>query len=488
MSKIVREDIGNLHATLTATLSPSDYEPKVNSELNKYRKKAQMKGFRKGKTPMGMIKKLYGQSVMGEVVNEMLQNEVFQYIKDENLDILGQPIPAEDQDQLDLQLGAKEDLVFRFEVGIAPKFELKGLDKDNKFSQYAVEVPDEMIVKDLDVARTRAGERQQIEEPVAEGDMVKFNIEELDGDAVKENGWACSFSVVVEERLFEEFKEGLIGKTIGHKIRMDINTVEKDRDEVFVRKYFLGVEDADAETVIGNDFEATIGEVSRVLPAELGQEFYDKAFGEGKVSNEEEARAFIEKDILKFYDRQSESLLFRDFQDNLLEQNGMELPETFLKRWLKVANQLDNVAVEKEFENFSKNLQWSMIRSKMVEKFDIEIKEEEVLEGFKERIRGYFGGHGDELIVLNTANRLMENKEQVDQLHQELMADKLFAELRKVVSVDPKNISMEEFEKVVQQAQEELQARQNQPAVEENTSSIEDAEVIADEEEVDVVE
>lgn len=489
MSKIVREDIGNLHAILTATLSPSDYEPKVNSELNKYRKKAQMKGFRKGKTPMGMIKKLYGKSVMGEVVNEMLQNEVFQYIKDENLDILGQPIPAKDQEQLDLQLGIQEDLVFRFEVGIAPKIELKGLDKDNKFSQYSVEVPVEMVLKDLDVARTRAGERQQIEEPIAEGDMVKLNIEELEGDAIKENGWAGSFSVVVEERLFEEFKEELIGKKVGDKLRIDINKVEQDRDEEFVRKYFLGVEEPDTETEIGTDFEATIEEVSRVMPAELNQEFYDQAFGEGKVSNEEEARAFIEKDIVKFYDRQAESLLFRDFQDNLLEMNAMELPEAFLKRWLKVANELTDEAVEKEYENFSKNLQWSLIRSKMVEKFEIEIKEEEVLEGFKERIRGYFGGHGDELIVLNTANRLMENKEQVDQLYQELMADKLFAELRKVVSVDEKKIAMEEFEKVVQQAQEELQARQNPPAIEEeNTSSIEDAEVIADEEEVDVVE
>lgn len=472
MSKIVREDIGNLHAILTATLSPADYEPKVNSELNNYRKKAQMKGFRKGKTPMGMIRKLYGKSVLSDVVNEMLQNEVFQYLKDEDMDILGQPIPAQDQEQLDLEMGNKSDLVFRFEVGLAPKFDLQGLDKDNKFEQFSVEVPEEMVTKDLETARTRAGERQQVDSEVKEGDMAKFNIEELEGDTVKKDGWASTFSVVAEERLVEEFYENLLGKKVGDKFRLDITKVEKDRDEAFIRKYFLNVEDADADVEIGNDFEATITEVSRVMPAELNQEFYDKAFGEGKVSNEEEARNLVEQEIVKFYDRQAESLLFRDFQDDLLEKNTMELPETFLKRWLKTANQMDDAAVEKEFDNFAKNLQWSMIRSKMVEKFGIEITEEEVLEGFKERIRGYFGGHGDELIVLNTANRLMENKEQVDQLYQELMADKLFAELRNVVTVDAKKISMEEFEKVVQKAQDELNARQNQastaPATEES--------------------
>ena len=120
MANIVREDIGNLHALLTVTLSPEDYEPKVNSELNNYRKKAQMKGFRKGKTPMGMIRKLYGKSVLGEVVNEMLQNELFQYIKEQELNILGQPIPAENQEQVDLE--TKGDYVFRFEIGLAPDF------------------------------------------------------------------------------------------------------------------------------------------------------------------------------------------------------------------------------------------------------------------------------------------------------------------------------------------------------------------------------
>ena len=465
MSKIVREDIDNLHALLTATLTPEDYQPKVNSELQNYRKKASMKGFRKGKTPMGMIKKLYGKSVLGDVINEMLQNEITQYLKDENLEILGQPIPAKDQELFDLEEGGK-DVVFRFEVGLAPKFELQGIDKDNKFSQYAVEIPSEMIDKDLDVARTRAGERKPVEGAILEGDMVKFNAEELDGDKVKKDGWASTFSVVVENRLEEALMEELLTKSSGDKIRFDINKVEKDRDETFVRKYLLNVTEADADVVIGDQFEATIEEITRVMPAEMTQEFFDKAFGEGKVTNEEEARARVEQEIVKFYDRQAESLLFRDFQDDLLEKNRMELPETFLRRWLSVANEMTPEAVDAEYVNFAKNLQWSMIRSKMVEKFNIEVKEEEVLEGFKDRIRGYFGGQGNELIVLNTANRLMEDKDQVDQLFQELMADKLFAEVRNAVTIEPNKTSMEDFEKVVQQAQAEMQARQNPPALE----------------------
>ncbi len=478
MSNIVRTTLGNLHETLELTLSPADFEPKLKTELNKYRKKAQIKGFRKGKTPMGMIRKLYGKAILADVVNELLQSTLLEYIKEEDLDILGQPIPAEDQVDTDLDPNDLKTIIFKFEIGLAPEFEVQGLDADNKFEQYSVEVPEETILKDLETARTRVGKRESVDDEIVERDMLEINAEELDGDASKENGWAMSFSIVADDHLVEEFRTQVMGKKVGDKLRFNINEVEKDRDSDFVRKYLLKATDADAETEIGDHFEGTISEVNRVVPADLDQEFFDKYFGEGKVSTEEEAKAKIEADVKKYYDRQAESLLFRDFQDNLLERNTFELPDTFLRRWLLVSNEgMTPERVETEYTDFSKNLQWSLLRSKMVRKFEVEVTEEELLEGFKDRIRGYFGGYGDELIVLNTANRLMQDQKQVDQLYQELMADKLFEELRKVVTVSPKLVPTEEFEAIVAEAQKEIQARQQNQSIPESVEESEEEEV-----------
>ena len=478
MSNIVRTTLGHLHEALEVQLSPADLEPKLKSELNKYRKNAQMKGFRKGKPPMGMIRKLYGKALLGEVVNDLLQSTLVEYLEEQALSILGQPIPTEDQVASELDPNALTDVHFKFEIGLAPEFEVQGLDADNQFEQYAVEVPAENIDKDLENARKRVGQRDTVDDEIVERDMVQIEAEELDGDAAKENGWATSFSVVADDNLNEGFREQLMGQKAGAKLRFNINEVEKDRDEAFVRKYLLKAEDADAETEIGDQFEGTISEVNRVVAADLNQEFFDKYFGEGNVSNEEEARARIEADIKKYYDRQAESLLFRDFQDDLLERNALELPETFLRRWLLVSNEgMTEERVGREFDDFAKNLQWSLIRGKMVQRFEIEVTEEELLEGFKDRIRGYFGGYGDELIVLNTANRLMQDEKQVDQLYQELMADKLFEELRQVVTVNPKSVPTEEFEAIVEAAQKEIQARQQNQSLPESVEESEEEEV-----------
>jgi len=457
MSNVVREDVGNLSAVLTLTVSKADYEPKLITELNKHRKKAQLKGFRKGKTPMGFIKKMYGRAILADAINEMIQKELTKYISEEKIQILGQPLPSEDQQEYDFNINELIDYTFKFDIGLAPEFEVEGLSEDSKFERYAVEVKDELIEKDIEAARKRFGERNSVDEAIEENDVVTINAEELDGENIKEKGWATTFDVLVSQIEDEEVKKQLLGNKSGTKVRFNIFKLEKNSTEESVKKYLLKVEENDADVEIGENFEGEVTEIKRVEEAELNQEFFDKYVGEGIAKSIEEVKAKVEADIVKYYDRQSESLLFRDFQDFLLEKNPLELPDTFLKRWL-VASSEQNTAdiVDKEFDNFAKNLQWSLIKGKIAKKFDLKVEEEEVFEGFKERVRNYFQGYGDELVILNTANRLMQDEKQVDQLYQELMSDKLFEAVREIVTIKDKKISSDDFDEVIQKAREEV--------------------------------
>lgn len=461
MSKVVRENLDDLSAKITVTVEVDDYAPKFKSELNKYRKKVNMKGFRPGKTPMGIIKKMYGKAILADVINDTLQTEISNYLSEESINILGQPLPTDDQEKFDFDVNNFSDFNFNFEIGLAPEFELAGLSKDTELREYAVTIPDSMIDDDLDNARKRVGERVATEETIEENDIVKFNAEELEGGEKKKEGWATTFTVLVNTLADEEVKKELLTKKAGDTIRFDITKLEKEKSEDYVRKYLLNVSENDGDVEIGNDFEAVIDEVTRLAPAELNQDFFDKYFGEGNIKSEEEAREKIKEDISKFYQRQAESLLFRDLQEDLLEQNKLNLPDGFLKKWIKQTNETMSAEdIEKDYDGFSKNLQWSLIRSKVIKKFELEVNEEELLEGFKSRVRSYFGGYGDELVILNTANRLMQDEKQVDQLYQELMADKIFATAKEHISVKSEEIEKEKFEEILNKAKEEAEAAQ----------------------------
>ncbi|MCO6478063.1 MAG: trigger factor [Phaeodactylibacter sp.] len=462
MPKVVREDIDNLNAVLTVTLEKEDYEPKFNSELSKYRKQANMKGFRKGKTPLSVLKKMYGKSVLADVINEMLQKELYGYLTDEDISILGQPLPSESQEPVSFELKGLEDYTFKFDLGLAPEFEVEGVGPENTFEKIEVEVSEEMVDEELEAARKRHGERKFIEEDIRENDMAKLSAKELDGDEIKADGVESEFSLLVSSISDAEAKEQLLNGKKGDTFRFNLFDLEEDKDEKYVRKYFLELSDDD-DREVGRHYEVTVEEVSRIEPAELNQEFFDKFFGEGEVSSEEEAREKIRGQIEKFYNNQSEALLFRDMQEKLMEINKPELPESFLKRWMKASNEnLTDEIIEKEYDNFAQNLQWSLIRSKLVKRFDIKVEREEVLETLKNRVRSYFGGvaPGMEHIIDSTAARLMEDEKQAGQAYDEVLSDKLYEALAAEVEIAPKKVSREDFEAEVAKARESSAANQ----------------------------
>jgi trigger factor len=456
--EVVREDIDKLNAKISITISKEDYEKPWMDELKKTRSKAQLKGFRKGKTPIGFIKKMYGQGLLAETVNTLLQKQMGTYLEEQKIETLGQPIPSEDQAQFDFDLKNLDDFVFKFDIGVAPEFNVVGVTTDNAFDKMKVIIEDKMLDDEIDLARRRSGEQIEIEDSIEDKDIITINATELGEDGkVKEAAWESTFGIMVELIVDEKLKKDVLSKKKGETISFDIYNLEKDKDEEYVKKYYLHM-DENNEREVNTKFQGVIDKVTRSKPAELNQEFFDKAYGPDKVKSEEEARAFIKEDLGKYFDRQATALLYRSIQDDLLEKNPLDLPEEFLKRWLKSFN--ENVGDEEfntEFGKFTENMKWSLIKKKLSSQFEVEVQPEEIQNHFIGQVRQYMGQYGmDDAFLAQTAQRLMQDQEQVNRVYEEILSEKIFAKVGEKIAVNDKDISVEDFNAAIKEANESL--------------------------------
>ncbi len=450
---ISRTDKTDIETQLAIHIAKDEYEPKLKSELQKHRQKAQMKGFRRGKVPMSMIKKLYGKAMLADVINNMVQTQLGTYLEEEKLKTLGQPLPAEDQESYDFDLNDLSDFEFKFDVALAPEFEVQGLSKETEFEQLVVNVTDEMVDQDLLAARKRAGKEVHPESDLQETDSVTFNAKELDGEALKKKGFETSFKVLISNIAADDLRQKILGASKGDSIRFNIFELEKDRDEKYVRKYLLNLEEDEMDRDVGQWFEGTIVDTLRIDPADLNEDFFEKAFGE-EVTTEEEAREKIREHIQAFYDRQAEALMFRDFQEKLMELNSLTLPDKFLRRWLLSSNEnLQEDQLEKEYPDFTKNLAWSLVEREIVENYELKVDVEEVREVLKRQLLQYMGNYPIPQETLDKyVDEMMQNREQTSKAYEEKLSDKVFEKIRDLVTLVPKPIDLEDFEQVIAEA------------------------------------
>jgi trigger factor len=463
MSQVVREDIDNLNAVLTVTVAQETYEPKFNQQLSKHKQQAHMKGFRKGKTPTSVIKKMFGKGILADIVNEAIQESLLEYIKGENLDILGQPIPSDKQEEIEFDLKDLKDYVFKFEIGVTPDFEIQGMDSDQTFEKYKVTAKQEDITEEIEKARKQLGDMIHSEGEITEADLVKFGAQEMDGDAIKADGIEAEFSVPVD-KMTEAAKATILAASVGDTLDYDVSQLEIDVTPEYVKKHYLNQEgDAD----INLTFHLTIKDATHVAPAELNEEFFVKLFGNDEITSEEEARAAIAKNIEDYYDQQADALLFRDFQDRLLELNDVSLPDTFLKKWLLLSNEkATETDIEGEYASFAKNLQWSLITDKIAKKAGIEMTEDELKAGLARRVMGYLQGNpglGEEFIEM-MVGRLMQDEQQVNQVRDEIMSEKLHDVIAEQVTIKDKAIEADAFLDLMREARAAAEKSRGQVA------------------------
>jgi len=453
--KVNFDKIDNLNATLELELEPSDYEAEYREELKKYKAQAAMKGFRKGKTPISFIEKMYGKSVLADKINRKLQESLYTYLKDEEIDILGDPLPNENQEKIDFDVKKLGAYKFKFDLGLSPELNIKGVDETSEYTKHLIDVADSMIDEEVQAYQKRFGNSIDTDEIIEENDLIKIEAEEKGNGGVLAKGWATNFTVSVSS-LTEEIKEKILKSKNGDSLEFDIFNLEKDKSEEHVRKYLLQVPEEESEREIGKDFMGKITEVKRLEPAEINQELFDKVYGKDVVKSNEEMRSKIKQNIEGFYGKQSTSLMYRDIMQNLTQVNTMELPEVFLKRWLKETNKdITDEKIDEEFASFEDNLKWTLIKSKLSKKFGVEVQPEELRAHLTEKVMQYFQGYGgniDKSYIAEMVNRMAEDKTQVQNAYSEIEADKLFAEIEKIITVKENNVSIEEFKSMVEDA------------------------------------
>lgn len=450
--RIEKKEIDALTAELTLIIEKDDYLNDYNDQLKTYKQKATMKGFRKGKTPMSIVKKMYGASAMQEAVSKVLSNKINEIITGDDYQIIGEPLFLDEDNVPVIDHNDPQEYSYRFEIGMEPTFDVKGASEEDAYSQFNVLVSEEMINEEVEELKKKFGSQEDVEDVIIEDDVVYFAVKELDGKDFKEGGAASEFSVSAKS-VVEKVQKQLLKAKVGDTLDFDIFNLEKDMSEENVYKYFLKTDKpAEDEDAIGKMFKGEITRVVRSMPSEFDQELFDKYFGEEVVKSEDEAKEKIKSYIGDYFSNETVNYLNREIMEALVESNQFDLPETFIKKWVNREKEMP----EDQFDNFIKEMKWRVIKKKLVKRFEVEVQEQEILNYFVNMIRNY-SPYIDEATLKNTAFSLMKNREQVNSAIEAVSSGKLFDEVRKVVKIDSKDIDRESFLEKVKEINKRMQ-------------------------------
>jgi len=432
-------------ARLVVSVQEADYAALVEKTLKNIKQKANIPGFRPGMVPMGLIKKQYGTSVKAEEINKLLQTKIFEYIKENNVDMLGEPLPdAEQQSTIDLANGT--DFDFEFRIALAPQFDAT-LTKDDNIAYYRIQPTDEMVEGQVKAYAQRCGEYKQVE-AYENGDMIKGSIAE-----VAEGGIEVKDAVMMPSYMKNDEQKALFdGKKVGDVITFNPN-VAYDGNAAELSS-LLKVEKEKVAEVTG-DFNFTVTEITRFVASELNQNVFDAAFGKDVVKTEEEFRAKIKENIASQFEVESDYKMMLDARTYLMNRVGkMEFNEEILRE-LMMANRADeNATIDDEtFQKSLTELSWHLIKEQLVKKAGIKIDENDILGAAKEATRAQFAQYGmgnvpDELLE-NYAKEMLKQDKTREMLVNRAIDVKLISVIKESATLVEEEISVEDFNKKV---------------------------------------
>jgi len=438
-------------AELTITFEKADYQENVEKALKNYRKKAALPGFRPGQVPMSLMKKRFGGEITAEEVQKLLSEKLYGYLRENKIDMLGDPLASEKQQPVDFEA---EQLNFIFDIALAPQFDAKLTDAD-KVPYYSIKVTDEMVDGQVKAYAQRGGHYDKVDS-YQEGDMTKGHIAELDADGnIKEGGIQKEDAVILPNYFKNDDQkkkfEGISVNTV-----ITINPAAAYENSAIELSSLLGITKEEAENVKG-DFSYQITEITRYVPAELTQELFDQVFGEGKVKGEEEFRAAIKKQLEDQFAEDAQLRFMIDVRKYLEKRIGdLEWPDALLKRIMRANNpDKGEEYVEQNYAGSIKELEWHLIKEQLADQTGIKVEQDDVLETAKRQTRMQFAQYGmgnvpDEIIT-NYANEQLKKKEQVEGLVARCVEEKLGVALKEVVKLTKKSVTLEEFNKLFQE-------------------------------------
>ncbi len=443
--KVTKKEIDALNATLTISLKKEDYSTDVEKVLKDYRQKANIPGFRPGKVPMGMIKKMYGTSVLIDEINKKVSHELYNYIYTEKIDILGEPLPNETE-QKSINWDKDETFDFYFDIAIAPEFEVN-LSKKDKVKLYDIEPAEDLINKYVEGYQKQFGSHIE-KDTVGENDMLKgLFTDNIENGITKEDG-----VFLVNTLKTKKAQKIFIGKNKGETIEFKVKEVFKNDTDL---KSMLAIDDKQLEN-LSETLSFTINSISEFKEAELNQELFDKVFGEGNVKSEEEFRAKIIEQAKENLTKDADYKFHLDAKEKLTSKIKFDLPDEFLKRWLIATNEdITQDRLDKEYPFFQEDMKWQLIKGKIIKDQKIEVNEKELLVSAKEYARAQFQMYGSVSIpdeyLDNFAKEILEKKTERQKITEQYLENQVIAYVKETVKVEKTAIDYEKFNKFFDQ-------------------------------------
>ena len=447
MATVIRENIGLLNDKLTVTISKEDYFGGFEQSLKKYAKTANIPGFRKGLVPVGLVKKMYGQSVFTEEVLKNVEKSLNDYLTNEKLEIFAQPLPL-DNNTGDINFNEPKDYSFHFEVGLKPEIEI---DPANiKVTRYKITVTDKMLDEEVERLQVRHGKMTEPEEVSGDDNVLNVNFAESDKDGNIIEGGITKDNSLLVKYFAEGFRKNFTGKKKDDTVVLQLKSAFEEKELDFILTD-LGLSKED-KTAADKFFKLTITKVGHVEKAELNEEFFITVYPNKEIKTAEDFRAAVKEEIEGYYAAQSRNQVHDQIYHHLLDHTKIELPATFLKRWLQTGGEKPKTAEEAEadYPNFADQLKWTLVSSKLIADNKIEVLPDDIREFAKQQLFQYMGGQlgalGDnQQWVDDYANRMMQDRKFVEDSYHRISTEKMFAAVEGLVSGKEEAISAEDF-------------------------------------------
>jgi len=445
---VTRNNIDDLNAVLNVKITKADYEDRVNKVLVDYRKKVNIDGFRPGKVPPGLVKKMYGKSILVEEINKIISEAITKNITEDKLNILGEPLPSKDQKNIDWD--KDEEFEFSFDLGIAPVIDLNLSNKD-KITLFSITVDEKMIDTQKNNIAGRYGSMTDTD-TVEDNETIKGLIEQLDDkNEVLEGGIRAEntsiFTGVIKD---EKIKNKFIGIKVNDVVIFDpIKTFPNETDLATM----LNIEKDEVKN-IKSDFRITVNEISKFQPAEINTDLFDKIYGEGKIKTEEEFDKLIVEEIKLNLAKECEYKFTIDSKEKLIKKTNFNLPDEFLKRWLLESNktELTQDKIDEEYPKFVEDLKWQLIKDNIIVSQEIKLEEKEIMDFAREATLIQFRQYGitnvPEEQLDSYAGEILKKDGERKNIAEKLLEQKVINYIKDSVKIENKELSLEKFNKL----------------------------------------
>ena len=445
--KLTQSKAKDLMATITVEVKVADYSERVEKVLKDYRKTAEVPGFRKGKTPMGIINKKYRTSVIVEEVNKMLQDELYKHITAEKVRVLGSPMPI---DEKPIDWENDEDFTFEYEVGLAPEFDVKITAKD-KLNYYKIKADAKLVDGYCNDIAKRYGKMSNPEASV-EGDLIFCTIEQLDVDGiVMVNGIKNDATVAMDYIADKKIKKQFVGVKTDDLITVNVMKAFTNHSDLGA---MLNVDHAAIHNLTSEEFQFTVKNVNRLEPAELNVELFDKVYGPGAIKDEKEFKAKVKSEAEAQFVGESDRMLKNDVVTYFVDKLKLAMPNEFLKRWLVQTSEqpITMEMLETEYDMYAKSLQWQLIENKILENHSIKVTQDDVLAHTKvlisAQMKQYGQPEGDDKQLTDIATNILKNEEERKKVYDQIFDERTLAVYKENFKLTEKSVSYDEFVKL----------------------------------------